>query len=83
MLSNFVDEAFSAIDTARPTVVSGAQYLEGLAGEVADWYGDPVTPNDAAAHWAAGYLAELLGEDYRAYILGCWTVNDDLTESMD
>ena len=41
----------------------------------------------APAHFAAGYLHELTGEDMEEYIIGCYEVDHELTvkvlEAMD
>jgi hypothetical protein len=41
------------------------------------------TADYGPADFAAGYLLELLGLDYVAYIDGCYTVTDALTQQLD
>lgn len=51
--------------------------IDDLAAQVDDilgpWYGE-----HAPAHWAAGYLEELTGEDMHEYILGCYEDSKEL-----
>ena len=51
--------------------------IDDLATQVSDalnpWYG-----KHAPAHWAAGYLEELTGEDMHEYILGCYVDSKEL-----
>jgi hypothetical protein len=55
--------------------------IDDLATQVEDifnpWYG-----KNAPAHWAAGYLEELTGEDMHKYILDCYEDSKDLELQM-
>ena len=85
MLSNFVNEAVSTFHDIEqkyePTLHDVADELDNHIEHVKNILeaDDDMGP----ARFAAGYLGELMGEDYLDYILGCYTVNADLTAQLD
>ena len=55
--------------------------MDKVIDDVVETFGS--SADNAPAHFASGYLAELMGEDYDDYIINCYTVNDDLTTKLD
>jgi len=81
MLENFVHEAFTAIDNvAKPVFNDIAKEIDQVIEKVAHHF--DTADDTAPAHFAAGYLFELTGEDYHDYIVACYTPNSELTDQM-